>query len=29
MVAHLLKPVAPEEFERALANLSSAEGMAG
>jgi signal transduction histidine kinase/CheY-like chemotaxis protein len=29
IVAHLLKPVAPEEFERVLANLSSAEGMTG
>lgn len=29
IVAHLLKPVTPEEFERVLANLSSAEGMTG
>jgi CheY-like chemotaxis protein len=29
IVAHLLKPVTPEEFERVLANLSSAEGVTG
>jgi PAS domain S-box-containing protein len=29
IAAHLLKPVTPEELERVLANLSSAEGMTG